>query len=136
MKFKETSKFELQFAGMLDKINISYVQQYALTDLEMAQLPSFMQPNIKRSISRFRYDFMLPDHKLIFEIDGGLFSGGRHIHALGYIKDRAKYLVAFLCGYHIISLPTNWFKAKRYGKASWHSLTIYELSDFLGQLKK
>lgn len=50
----------------------------------------------------WRFDFALPDKRVAFEIEGGLWSGGRHVRGSGFIKDCEKYNAATLAGWRII----------------------------------
>jgi very-short-patch-repair endonuclease len=48
---------------------------------------------------RFRADLLFPDQKLIIEVDGGTWSGGRHTSGAGYDRDCIKQNLALLNGY-------------------------------------
>ena len=51
---------------------------------------------------RWRADFAWPDQKLLVEIEGGVFSVGRHNRPMGFIKDCEKYNYAVLLGYRLL----------------------------------
>jgi len=53
-------------------------------------------------IRRWRADFAIPSKKLLIEIDGGVFSGGRHTQGLGFIADQQKLNAAAVLGYHVL----------------------------------
>jgi hypothetical protein len=53
---------------------------------------------------RWRFDFALPAIKIAFEIEGGVWTGGRHTRGSGYIKDREKYMEAVLDDWSVVSL--------------------------------
>lgn len=40
---------------------------------------------------RWRFDYSWPDLKIAVEVEGGLWSGGRHNRPVGYQKDMEKY---------------------------------------------
>lgn len=42
----------------------------------------------------------------LIELDGGVFTGGRHTRALGYIEDCMKLNRAAMLGYQVIRIPT------------------------------
>lgn len=46
-------------------------------------------------------DFAWPDEKIILEVEGGAWSGGRHTRGSGYLKDMEKYNNATLRGYRL-----------------------------------
>lgn len=51
---------------------------------------------------RWRFDFCWPDRKLAVEIEGGVWSGGRHTRGSGFVADMAKYNRAALLGYTVL----------------------------------
>lgn len=53
---------------------------------------------------RWRFDFAIEDSKIAFEIEGGIWVGGRHIHPLGFIKDCEKYNEAAKLGWKVYRL--------------------------------
>lgn len=51
---------------------------------------------------RWRFDFAWPEHKLAIEVDGGTWSGGRHVRGSGVEKDSEKYSTAAVLGWRVI----------------------------------
>lgn len=51
---------------------------------------------------RWRFDFAYPKEKIAIEIEGGIFSGGRHTRGKGFIGDCEKYNAAVLQGWKIL----------------------------------
>jgi len=51
---------------------------------------------------RFRADFAWPEHKLAVEIEGGTWSGGRHVRGTGYMNDCRKYNLSVLHGWRVL----------------------------------
>jgi very-short-patch-repair endonuclease len=51
---------------------------------------------------KWRSDFAWEDDKLLVEIEGGIYSGGRHTRGKGFEKDCEKYNVATLMGYSVL----------------------------------
>ena len=51
---------------------------------------------------RWRFDFARPDIRLAIEIDGGVWSGGRHSGGAGQIKDMEKGNAAVALGWQIL----------------------------------
>ena len=50
---------------------------------------------------RFRFDFAWPSLKIAIEIEGGVWSGGRHTRGAGYSRDIEKYNLATRAGWKV-----------------------------------
>ena len=53
---------------------------------------------------RWRADFASIEKKVLIEIEGGIFGGGRHNRGLGFSKDCEKYLWAETNNWHVLRL--------------------------------
>ena len=51
---------------------------------------------------RWRFDFAIPSEKIAIEIEGGVFTGGRHTRGVGYLKDIEKYNTATSLGWRVL----------------------------------
>lgn len=51
---------------------------------------------------RWRFDFAWPDHRLALEIEGGVWTRGRHFRGKGAMADMEKYNEATLAGWRVI----------------------------------
>ena len=51
---------------------------------------------------RWRFDYCWIEQKLAVEIEGGVFTGGRHVRGRGYIGDMAKYNRAQALGFCVL----------------------------------
>lgn len=51
---------------------------------------------------RWRFDFAWPERKLALEIEGGTYSGGRHVRGDGFEADCEKYNTAALLGWTVL----------------------------------
>lgn len=51
---------------------------------------------------KWRADYAFPNDKLLIEIEGGVWSGGRHFRGVGAIKDMEKYNEAAILGYRLL----------------------------------
>lgn len=60
---------------------------------------------------RYRFDFCFPELKLAVEVEGGVWSGGRHTRASGFIEDCNKYNLAAVMGYRVLRFPTHEVKS-------------------------
>lgn len=51
---------------------------------------------------RWRFDFCWPEQKVALEVDGGVWTGGRHVRGAGFIRDMDKANAAQLDGWRLI----------------------------------
>ena len=56
---------------------------------------------------KWRIDFAWPDIQLALEIEGGVFTKGRHTRPSGFIKDIEKYNNLTLAGWFLLRFPPN-----------------------------
>ena len=57
---------------------------------------------------RFRLDFAWPDYRLGLEVDGGVWTGGKHGRGTGIVKDQEKTNEAAALGWRILRVtPAN-----------------------------
>lgn len=49
----------------------------------------------------WRFDYAIPAHKIALEVEGGVWTGGRHIRAQGFLGDMEKYNTATLMGWRV-----------------------------------
>lgn len=51
---------------------------------------------------KWRFDFLWRKSRVAVEMEGGVFSGGRHTSGVGYTNDCEKYNAAALAGYLVL----------------------------------
>lgn len=51
---------------------------------------------------RFRFDRAYTAHRLAIELEGGVYSGGRHTRGAGFERDCEKYNLAVLRGWRVL----------------------------------
>ena len=51
---------------------------------------------------RWRFDFAWPQYLLAVEVEGGVYSGGRHTRGSGFEKDCEKYNAATKLGWRVL----------------------------------
>lgn len=54
---------------------------------------------------RWRFDYAWLAEKVALEVEGGAFSGGRHVRGVGFLKDCEKYSEAAALGWRIVRVP-------------------------------
>ena len=72
-----------------------------LGQIGMFKLPPAVQEFKFNPDRRWRFDFAWPEQKVAVEIEGGVWSGGRHTRGAGFIGDCEKYNAAVLSGWRI-----------------------------------
>ena len=76
---------------------------------------------------RWRADFYHPQSMALIEVEGGVFSGGRHNRASGFLKDAEKYLEAALLGYRVIRLTSQQLNPETLKRLATYLLEIENL---------
>ncbi|OTG78842.1 hypothetical protein B9T23_01880 [Acinetobacter terrae] len=70
-------------------------------------------------------DFHIIGKKILIEVEGGIWSGGRHTRGKGYIGDMEKYNAAVMMGYQVIRFSTEQVKS---------GLAIQQIEKMVGEL--
>jgi len=91
---KVVSEGEAKLASDLKALRISFEQEYKF------------HPERK-----WRADFLITGTKILIEVEGGIWSGGRHTRGKGYIGDMEKYNSAAMMGFTVLRFSTEQVKA-------------------------
>lgn len=60
---------------------------------------------------KWRCDYAWPDCKVALEVEGGVWTGGRHTRGSGFVKDMEKYNRAALMGWRVVKcVPSDLMK--------------------------
>lgn len=73
-----------------------------LRQIRMLKLPAPEEQVRFHPKRRWRFDLCWPAKHWAVEIDGGTFSGGRHVRPLGFEKDAEKLNEASLAGWRVL----------------------------------
>lgn len=65
-------------------------------------LPTPITEHRFHPVRKWRFDYAWPDRKIALEVEGGMWSGGRHNHASGFFKDMEKYNAAACLGWRVL----------------------------------
>lgn len=74
---------------------------------------------------KWKADFHITGKKILVEIEGGIWSGGRHTRGKGYIGDMEKYNAAVMMGYQVIRFSTEQVKS---------GLAVQQIEKMVGDL--
>ena len=91
---KVPNEFEAKLAGELKTLKIEFEQEFEF--------------HPKR---KWRADFHLVGKKILVEVEGGIWSGGRHTRGKGYIGDMEKYNAATMMGFQVLRFSTDQVKS-------------------------
>lgn len=50
---------------------------------------------------RWRFDYAIPEHRIALEVEGGVWTSGRHTRPQGFLGDIEKYNTATLMGWRV-----------------------------------
>ena len=53
-------------------------------------------------VRKWRFDYAIPDYKIALEVEGGVWTGGRHTSPKGFLGDIEKYNTATLMGWIVL----------------------------------
>lgn len=67
---------------------------------------SFEQEYKFHAKRKWRADFWITGTKILVEVEGGIWSGGRHTRGKGYIGDMEKYNAAAMMGFTVLRFST------------------------------
>lgn len=85
----KTNEFEAKLARELKALKINFQKEFQFCESR-----------------KWRADFHLVDFGILVEIEGGIWSGGRHTRGKGYIGDMEKYNSATMMGYQVVRFST------------------------------
>lgn len=51
---------------------------------------------------KWRFDYAFVDYRVALEVEGGVWSGGRHVNPRGFLGDMEKYNTAARCGWRVL----------------------------------
>ena len=62
-------------------------------------------------VRKWRFDYAIPEHKIALEVEGGVWTGGRHTSPKGFLGDIEKYNTATLMGWRVFrTTPEDLYK--------------------------
>lgn len=111
---KKTGKPKLKKKKVPGSITGSHREQYPTFFRLISDNPSIPDPVEEfkfHPVRRWRIDLCWPDQKLALEIEGGVFTNGRHVRPIGFIKDLEKYNALSILGYSLLRFTPQQMKS-------------------------
>ena len=82
--------------------SVSKLEETLLLQIRASKLPEPVRECRFHETRRWRADFAWPEQKLLVEVEGGHWTGGRHTRGSGFDADCEKYAEAVLDGWRVI----------------------------------
>lgn len=62
---------------------------------------------------QWRFDYAIPEHRIAIEVEGGVWTQGRHTRPQGFLRDMEKYNTAAVVGWRVLRFtPTELYTSK------------------------
>jgi hypothetical protein len=76
--------------------------------LRSVGLPAPIREHRFHAIRRWRFDYAWPEQRVALEVEGGVWTGGRHTRGAGFLGDMEKYNAAVVEGWRVVRVvPSN-----------------------------
>ena len=82
-------------------LGVSKAEESLAFQIRAVKLPEPVREHRFHATRRWRFDFAYPAQMLAIEVEGGVWSGGRHTRGSGFIKDMEKYNTALMDGWRV-----------------------------------
>jgi very-short-patch-repair endonuclease len=77
-----------------------------LAMLKAAGLPEPATEHRFHPTRKWRFDYAWPEHKVALEVEGAVWTHGRHTRGSGFVKDMEKYNTAAVLGWMVLRVQT------------------------------
>jgi len=65
-------------------------------------LTEVIKEHLFHPVRKWRFDYALPEYKIAIEVEGGVWTEGRHTRPKGFINDMEKYNTATVMGWQVL----------------------------------
>lgn len=115
-----SSVLEATLALQLRALGYDHEREYFFARESIGNPKKHIRQALKDAgLKDWRFDFAFKQQKLAVEIEGGVFTGGRHTRGAGFIEDTHKYNAAVLLGWRVLRFAAPDIK-------SGHALRVIE----------
>lgn len=70
--------------------------------LRSVRLPAPIREHRFHPVRRWRFDYAWPEQRVALEVEGGVWTGGRHTRGAGFVKDMEKLNAATVAGWRVV----------------------------------
>jgi very-short-patch-repair endonuclease len=98
---------EIQAEG---EAELSQLEETLLHQMQLVGLPTPEREYRFSPPRRYRADFAYPERKLLIEVEGGVWTRGRHTRGAGYTSDAEKYNLATVKGWRVLRFTGDMIK--------------------------
>lgn len=81
-----------------ERLELAMLQQLKALKLDLGMVREWKFDEVRA----WRFDFAWPARLMALEVEGGIWSEGRHVRARGFIADAEKYANAAIYGWRVI----------------------------------
>ena len=85
---------------------VSHGEDALAWQVRVAGLPTPVREHRFDTIRRWRFDLAWIAPRLAVEVEGGIWTGGRHVRGAGYERDLEKYNAAAIAGWLVLRVTT------------------------------
>jgi very-short-patch-repair endonuclease len=85
----------------------SDLERALLKAIRFAGLPEPSTEVVFAPPRKWRWDLAWVDERLACEVEGGVYSGGRHVRGKGFEEDARKYTIGVILGWRVIRVTTS-----------------------------
>ena len=85
----------------------SSLEARLLWQIQIAGLPLPVAELVFHTGRKWRFDFSWDEYDLAVEVEGGTWSGGRHVSPVGFRKDCEKYNQAVIDGWRVLRFTSD-----------------------------
>lgn len=87
----------------MPKVKIDPKKIFA-AQLKMSGIENPFREYVFHPTRKWRFDYCWPQHKIALEVEGGVWTGGRHTSGAGFMGDMEKYNEATALGWRILRI--------------------------------
>ena len=106
-------------------MGVSKAEETLAFQIRAVKLPEPVREHRFHETRKWRFDFAYPAQKLAIEVEGGVWSGGRHTRGSGFTNDCEKYNAALINGWRVYRCTPDMIKK---------GIVVKDLAILLGKL--